>query len=101
MKRLNNQTMDSDDDNLRKRTNLVLPRKDKPKYEDLDAQGRPPTPVKFATDKIPIPKKITVPAYFPDMADDNDNMEHYFPGPNRDPNFDQRPTLKKSYDPRR
>jgi hypothetical protein len=85
---------------LRGRTNLVLPRKEDPKFEHPDLKQRPTTPVKYAIDKIPIPRKITVPAYFPDMPSDS-FREHYVPGPNRDSDFERRPTLKKSYDPRR
>lgn len=55
------------------KANLVLPRKDKYKFEDPDKTQRPPTPVLYDNDHMKIPKQITVPAYYPDYSSMNYN----------------------------
>ena len=71
---------DEDEDDLLKRTNLVLPRKKKPNIEDLDYNPKPTTPIEKISHKVPIPTRIEVPVHFPDFPNEK-NYGKLYPGP--------------------
>ena len=49
------------DDDIIKKTNLLLPRSNKTKFEDIDKTPKPPTPIYKDSEFIPIPASIKVP----------------------------------------